>query len=129
MLTIQCWFIYCTNQISIYEKNLSKSETYLENSEAVARRCSVKKVFLKISESSLESTCARVSFLIKLWPATLLIKKLWHRCFLVNFAKFFGTLLFLEHLWWLLLKSRWLGYTTVFLWYIPRAMTKGLQLY
>ena len=34
--------------------------------EAVAKRCSVKKVFLEISLNSQESTCARVSFLIKL---------------------------------------------------------------
>ena len=34
--------------------------------EAVARRCSVKKVFLEISQNSQENTCARVSFLTKL---------------------------------------------------------------
>ena len=34
--------------------------------EAVARRCSVKNVFLKISQNSQEKTCAKVSFLIKL---------------------------------------------------------------
>ena len=34
--------------------------------EAVAQRCSIKKVFLKISQNSQENTCARVSFLIKL---------------------------------------------------------------
>ena len=34
-------------------------------SEAVVRRCSVKKVFLKTSQNSQENTCARVSFLIK----------------------------------------------------------------
>ena len=31
--------------------------------EALAGRCSVKKVFLKISQNSLENTCSRVSFL------------------------------------------------------------------
>ena len=35
-------------------------------SEAVAWRCSVKKVFLEILQNSQENTCARVSFLIKL---------------------------------------------------------------
>ena len=35
-------------------------------SEAVAQICSVKKVFLKISQYSQENTCARVSFLIRL---------------------------------------------------------------
>ena len=34
--------------------------------EAVSRRCSVKKVFLEISQNSQKNTCARVSFLIKL---------------------------------------------------------------
>ena len=34
--------------------------------EAVAQRCSVKMVFLEISQNSQESTCTRVSFLIKL---------------------------------------------------------------
>ena len=43
--------------------------------------------------NSQENTCARVSFLIKLQapPATLLKKRLWHRCFPVNFAKFLRT--------------------------------------
>ena len=38
-------------------------------------------------------------------PATLLKKKLWHRCFPVNFAKFLRTTFFIEHLWWLLLNT------------------------
>ena len=33
-----------------------------ENIEAVVQRCSVKKVFLEISENSQENTCARVSY-------------------------------------------------------------------
>ena len=36
-------------------------------------------------------------------PATLFKKRLWHRCFPVNFAKFLRTPFFIEHLWWLLL--------------------------
>ena len=35
-------------------------------SKVVARRCSIKKVFLKILQNSQENTCGRVSFLIKL---------------------------------------------------------------
>ena len=35
--------------------------------EAVVQRCSVKKVFLKISQNSEESTCDRVSFLVKIF--------------------------------------------------------------
>ena len=37
-------------------------------------------------------------------PATLLIKRQWHRCFPANFVKFLRTPFFIEHLWWLLLK-------------------------
>ena len=59
--------------------------------EAIVQRCSVKKVFLEISENSQENTCTRVSFLIKLRPATCFKKRLWHRCFLVNFVKFLRT--------------------------------------
>ena len=58
------------------------------------QRCFVKKVFLEISQNSQESTCARTSFSIKLQaaaPATLLKKRLWHRCFPMNFAKFLRT--------------------------------------
>ena len=38
-------------------------------------------------------------------PATLLKKRLWHRCFPVNFVKFLRTAFLTEHLWWLLLKN------------------------
>ena len=61
------------------------------SSEAVARRCSIKIVFLEILQTSQENTCARLSFLIKLQaglrPAALLKKRPWHWCFPVNFAK------------------------------------------
>ena len=43
-------------------------------------------------------------------PATLLKKRLWHRCFPVNFAKFLRTPFFTEHLWWLLLSPPLHGY-------------------
>ena len=57
--------------------------------EAVVQRCSVKKVFLEISQNSPESTCARVSFLIKLQArsATLLKKRPWRRCFFCEFCE------------------------------------------
>ena len=53
-----------------------------------------KKVFLEISENSQVNTCARVSFLIKFRrhaSVSLLKKRLWNRCFPVNFAKFSRT--------------------------------------
>ena len=65
-------------------------------------------MFLEIFQNSQENTCGRASFLIKLqaWPTTLLKKRLWHGCFPVNFAKFLGTPLLTEQLWWLLLYLR-----------------------
>ena len=60
---------------------------------------------LNISQNSQENTCARFSFLIKLQvlPATSLKKRLWHRCFPVNFAKFLRKPILSEHFRWLLL--------------------------
>ena len=43
-----------------------KLELFGVKTEAVVLRCSIKKVFLEISQNSQESTWARVSFLIKL---------------------------------------------------------------
>ena len=53
--------------------------------EAVSWWCSVKKVFLKIQGPGHR-------------PETLLKKRLWHRCFPVNFAKFLRTP-FLQNIW------------------------------
>ena len=39
-------------------------------------------------------------------PTTLLKKRLWHRCFPVNFVKFLRTPFYIKHLWWLLLKDK-----------------------
>ena len=52
-------------------------------------------MFLEISQNLQENTCARVSFFIK--------KRLLHKCFPVNFAKFLRTPFIIEYLWWLLL--------------------------
>ena len=52
-------------------------------------RCSIKKVLLEVSQNWQENTCARVSFLITLQAWDFIIKKrLYHRCFPVNFVKF-----------------------------------------
>ena len=54
----------------------SLSQSIIFGPEAVARRFSVKNVFLKILQNSQENTCARGSFLIKLQAkACKLIKK------------------------------------------------------
>ena len=50
------------------------------------QKCSVEKVFLEISQNSQENSCVRVLFM-----PTLFKKRLWHRCFPVNFAKYLRT--------------------------------------
>ena len=55
--------------------------------EAVGGRCSVKKVFLKISQNLPRNIYVGVSFLIKL--QLILKKRLQHRCFTVNLCEIF----------------------------------------
>ena len=76
ILSMQYFFLYVFNLHMRFHFMISSS------AEAVVRKCSVKKLFLKISQNSHENTCVRVSFLIKLQAET------WRRCFPVNFAKF-----------------------------------------
>ena len=72
--------------------------------EAVAWRCSVKKVFLEIWQNPQKSTCAK-AFFLKSCRRFHLHFHLWHRCFPVNLTKFLGIPFLTEHLWWLLLQN------------------------
>ena len=66
-------------------------QNFLVSTEAVIQRCSVKNVFLIISQNSQENTCARVSFLIKLQACKFIKKETLAQAFPVNFAKFLRT--------------------------------------
>ena len=80
-------------------------------SEAVTRSCSVKKVFLKISQNSQENTCAS-SFLIKLQTSGNFIKKeALVQVFPDEFCEIFMNTFFIEHIQWLLFEY-------VFIWII-----------
>ena len=72
--------------------------------EAVFRKKGVLKNLAKFTGNHL---CQSLFFnkFSGLRPLTLLTKRLWRRCFLVNFPKFLRTPSFIEHLWWLLLSS------------------------
>ena len=74
-------------------------------SEAVVLRCSVKKVFLEISQTSQENTCARVSFLIKLQASicNFIKKETLAQVFSGKFCKISKNTFLKEHLRWLLL--------------------------
>ena len=73
----------------VYENfGQSKYQQYKNSPE----RCSIKKGVLENSQNSQKNTCAKVSFFIKLQTSALkLKKKLWHKCFPVNFEKFLRT--------------------------------------
>ena len=75
-------------------------------SEAVARRCFVKMVFLEISQNLQENNCARVSFLIKLHPeaCNFIKKETLAQVFSCEFCVISNNTFFIEHLRWLLLK-------------------------
>ena len=45
-------------------------------------------MFLNFSQNSEENTCAEVFLITLERPATLLEKRLWHKCFSVNYTKF-----------------------------------------
>ena len=93
-------------EIKLWSKK--KRSILLCKTKTVAHRCFVKKQFLEISQNSQESTCVRISFLINLQerdlkPTTLLRKRVWHRCYPVNFAKFLRTSFLTEHLCWMII--------------------------
>ena len=59
--------------------------------------------FIRFPYVVLNILFGKVAFkIISLRPATLLKKRLWHKCFPVNFVKFLRTPFFTEQLWWLL---------------------------
>ena len=76
---VQSWLIGATIYFCFIKENNGREacsyQTVSKNvetavrkgsSEAVTRRCSVKKLFLEISQNSQENTCSRVSLLLKL---------------------------------------------------------------
>ena len=82
------------------------SKTGLLFTEAVVRRCSMKKGLLKnFTKLTGKHLCQNLYFnkVAGLKHATLLKKRLWHRRFHVNFAKFLRTPFFIGRICWLLL--------------------------
>ena len=102
-LSIQLFFCATGQMLNIFKRAKVFRFAYIE---AVVRRCSVKKVFLEISQNSQENTCARVSFLIKLMTCNFIKKETRAQVVSCEFCrKFLRTPFFVEHFWWLLLYS------------------------
>ena len=72
----------------------------IKKSEVVVQRCSVKKVFLKISQNSQENTCASL-FLNKVAGATgnFIKKETLAQMFSCEFCEIFKNICFTENLW------------------------------
>ena len=69
-----------------------QARTLSNNLRSCHQRCSVRQRVLRNFEKFTGKPLCQSLFLIKLQrPATLLKKRLWHRCFPVNFAKFLRT--------------------------------------
>ena len=81
--------------IRAIERFTARRETPIINDMFKTFKSSVVKKFMLCSG-------VRLKFILPA-TATLLKKRLWHRRFPVNFAKFLRTPFFIEHLWWLLL--------------------------
>ena len=71
--------------------------------EGVVWRCSVKKMFLEISQNLQKNTCARVSFLIKLQACNFNKKETLTQVYSCEFCEIYKNTFFTEHLWWLVL--------------------------
>ena len=84
---------------------LLKAVNYFRKKNLNHQKQSPRGVLLNFAKFTVKHLCQSLPFnkIAGLRPATLLKERLWHRCFLVNFAKFLRTLFFTEQLWWLLL--------------------------
>ena len=89
------------------EQSKEIKQNWTASTEAVVRRCSMKKVLLEISQTSPENTCARVSFLINLQATGNFIKKeTLAQVFSCKFSEISKNTFFTEHLWLVLLDQK-----------------------
>ena len=87
---------------------MMQEQAYFSRNRSSHRRCSVKKaVFRKLAKCARKHLCQSLFFnkVAGHRPATLLKKRLWHRCFPANFMIFLRTPFYIKHLWWLLLQK------------------------
>ena len=105
-------FLSCTRLVDQLQLTLTSKVTHQQlikcsnsrsNRPVVFCRKDVLRNFAKLTGKRL---CQSLFFnkAASLRPAPSLKKRLWHRCFPENFAKFLRTPFFIEHLWWLFLK-------------------------
>ena len=99
----------CSEVTSQFFKNTSVVAKCKRNTSVSKWRSSRPEVFCKkgvlrnFANFTRKHLCHSLFFNKVAGLATLLKKRLWHRCFPVKFVKFLRTSFFIEHLWWLLL--------------------------
>ena len=94
MLRRKCYLYVITSlRNSCIITFLKKYRSNYQRCRSSHRRCSIKKVVFKISETSQENPCVEAFFnkVAGLDPASFLKKKLQHKCFPVKFAKLLRT--------------------------------------
>ena len=104
-LELQLLFLVLENWL-VHELSSEKSEIFTLSvlSAAVVRGCSVKKLFLKISQNSQEKLYFRVSFSTKFQAWGLNKKETLAQVFPCEFCDIFKNIFFIEHLRLLLLR-------------------------
>ena len=101
----QCYILYLMFVEILYCKHAAGNcFSIVHWKRSSHQRCSIKKgVFRNFTKLTEKHLYQSLFFNKGLRPATLLKKRLWCRCFPVNFAKFLRNPFYKEHLWWLLL--------------------------
>ena len=105
------FFVSFRKRVSIFDSHFCDFQIFLKCSKSLKPyRRSHPDVFCKkgilrnFTKFTGKHLCQSLFFnkVAGLRPATLLKKRLWHRCFPANFVKFLRTPFFIEHLCWLL---------------------------
>ena len=89
------FYKFCTNLSKAELEILGNSSTIFRSSH---RRCSIKKLFLKISRYSQDDTCVGISFLIKSHACNFIKKGSQHRYIFCEYREIYKNTYFEEHL-------------------------------
>ena len=91
---------------------MRRKQAFLMKYRSSHRKCSIKKVFLEISQNSQENTCARVSFLMKFQASgcNFIKRETLAQAFSCEFCQIFKNTSFTEHFRWLLLEIKVIHY-------------------
>ena len=98
--------IFWQDTISLFVKTINQRATCLKFRNSCPEVFCKNVVLKNFTKFTRKQLCQSLFFnkVADLRRATLSKKKLWHRCFAMNFVKFLRTSILIEHFWWLLLE-------------------------